>query len=131
MKYLVDSDWVVYDLRGVTAVTQKLDTLAPDGLALSIMTVAEIYEGFYNSRNPAEGEARFRQFLSRNVTVLTINEEICRVFARERARLRRQGTRIEDLDLFIGATALQHNLIVLTNNRRDFERVQGLEIISI
>ena len=84
MRYLVDSDWVVYDLRKVAAVTQKLDALVPDGLAVSIMTVAEIYEGFYSSRNPADGEERFRQFLSRNVTVLTINEEICRIFARER-----------------------------------------------
>lgn len=48
----------------------------------------------------------------------------------ERARLRAMGTLIQDMDLLIGATALHHNLTLLTNNRRHFGRLPGLNIIS-
>jgi predicted nucleic acid-binding protein len=38
---------------------------------------------------------------------------------------------IGNIDLLIGATALQHSLMVLTNNRRHFERIEGLRIASL
>lgn len=73
----------------------------------------------------------FREFLARDLTVLNLDEETCRIFAREQVRLQRQGMRVEDMDILIAATALRHGLIVLTNNAQHFGRVEGLEIISI
>lgn len=52
-------------------------------------------------------------------------------FAEERRRVRADGNRLEDLDLLIGATAIRHNLTLLTNNRRHFERMRELNIISV
>lgn len=51
-------------------------------------------------------------------------------FGRERARLRAEGNLIGDFDLLIGASALRHGLTVLTNNRRHFQRIRGLDIES-
>ena len=56
--------------------------------------------------------------------------ETCKVFGRERGRLRAARTPIADFDLLIGATALRYDLTLLTNNRRDFEVIQGLQIES-
>ena len=63
--------------------------------------------------------------------LLELDEETCRIFGRERARLRSAGMLIGDMDLLIGATALRHGLTLLTNNRRHFERIEGLAIESV
>ena len=63
--------------------------------------------------------------------VVDLDEEICRIFGRERGRLRSDGNLIGDMDLLIGATALRHGLTLLSNNRRHFERIEGLAIESV
>ena len=65
-----------------------------------------------------------------SIEVLYLNEAIARIFAQERRRLRSIGALIGDFDLLIGATAIHHNLTLLTNNRRHFERIEGLSIVS-
>jgi tRNA(fMet)-specific endonuclease VapC len=100
------------------------------GLALSIISLAELYEGVSYSRAPEEDEAALQDFL-RGVTLLNVDERTCQIFGKERGRLRAVGLMIGDFDLLIGATALRHNLTLLTNNRRHFERIDGLRIESI
>jgi tRNA(fMet)-specific endonuclease VapC len=109
---------------------ERLDELQLHGLALSIISLAELYEGVYYSRDPEGDEQDLNNFL-RGVTVLGIDEDICKTFGRERGRLRAAGTLIGDLDILIAATALTYNLTLLTNNRRHFERVVGLRIESV
>jgi len=99
-------------------------------LAISIVSVAELYEGEVNSTNPERESRMLREFLA-DVAIIPLDEAICRIFARERSHLRASVTLIGDLDILIGSTALRHNLTLLTNNRRHFERLQGLSIISV
>ncbi|HDD04969.1 MAG TPA: type II toxin-antitoxin system VapC family toxin [Candidatus Aenigmarchaeota archaeon] len=131
MKYLIDTDWVIDHFNRVEKVTKKLEELAPEGLALSIISLAELYEGVYYSRDPSESERVLKEFLASDLEVLGIDEETCKIFGRERGRLRREGKIISDFDLLIASTCLRHNLILLTNNRRHYELVEGLEIISV
>ena len=97
---------------------------------MSMVSLAELYEGIYHSRNPANDEAVLRDFV-RTVSVLGIDEQVTRIFGRERGRLRSLRKLIGDLDLLIGATALRHDLTLLTNNRRHFELGERLRIVSI
>ena len=60
-----------------------------------------------------------------------VDPEAARIFGEQRNRLRAEGQMIGDLDLLIGATALRYELILLTNNRRHFERIPNLNIESI
>jgi tRNA(fMet)-specific endonuclease VapC len=131
MRYLLDTDWVIDHLRGVERVSKRLEELAPQGLALSIVSLAELYEGVYYSRNPPRSEEVLKRFLNPELTVLGVDEEICQIFGKERGRLRQEGRSIGDLDLFIAATCRRHNLTLLTNNRRHFELVDGLTLISV
>jgi tRNA(fMet)-specific endonuclease VapC len=130
MKYLIDTDWGVGHFRRVERITRKLDELVSEGLALSIISLAELYEGVFYSRDPLQSEASLREFLNPELTILPIDEGTCQIFGRERGRLRRDGRSIGDLDLFIAATCLCYDLTLLSNNRRHFERVEGLTIIS-
>lgn len=131
MNHLIDTDWVIDHLNEVEPVTRRLHELAPEGLALSVISLGELYEGVYYSRNPEESEASLQRFLNRELTILGIDEDTCKLFGRERGRLRGSGQRIGDMDLMIAATALQYDLTLLSNNRRHFDRVEGLRIESI
>lgn len=130
LTYQVETDWAVNWLREEPTFVERLRALWSEGLGLSIITLAELYVGVYLAGNTARTTEQLQNFL-RRVTVLDVDDETCRIFGRERARLKRAGQVIERVDLLIGATALRHGLTLLTNNRRHFERIEGLEIISV
>jgi tRNA(fMet)-specific endonuclease VapC len=129
-KYLIDTDWVIDHLNQVDRVVSKLKELRPQGLALSVVSLAELYEGVYYSRDPDKSRAALEAFLE-DVSVLGVDEEICKIFGSERGKLRKEGKLIGDLDLLIAATCLHYGLTLLTNNRRHFELIEGLPIISV
>lgn len=130
MSNLLDTDWAIHYLNGNPQVMRRLDSLRPDGISISIVSMAELYEGIVNSSNPENDERELADFL-RSFPLLNLNLSICRIFGRERARLRAAGTPIQDMDLLIGATALYHGLTMLSNNRRHFGRLPGLNIVSV
>ena len=128
--HLIDTDWVIHYLNGNAEVIQRLRKLEAGALAISVVSLAELWEGVYYSKDPGGSEAVLNNFVRGNL-VLGIDEETCKVFGKERGRLRSRKKKIADFDLLIGSTALQHNLMLLTNNRRDFDQIEGLEIVSI
>ena len=130
LRFLVDTDWVIEYLRGTPAMVTRLTELQPQGLALSIISLAELYEGVFYSRDP-EGDGRDLADFLRGVTVLGIDADIAQRFGRERGRLRKAGMLIADFDLLIGVTAVHHTLTLLTNNRSHFERIEGLRMESV
>ena len=99
-------------------------------MGISIVSLAEIYEGIFGADDPQSDERELRDFLD-GVAIIPIDDAVCRIFAGERSRLRASGTLIGDMDILIGSTALRHDLTLLTNNRRHFERMHGLSIISV
>ena len=127
MKYLVDSDWVVDYLKGRSNALTLLDDLLHEGLAISIITFGEVYEGIYYSRDPKHNEAIFRSFL-RGVNILGINLHIARRFAIIRGELRGKGQLIGQPDILIAATAICHDLILLTRNMKDYQRIPDLKL---
>lgn len=128
--YLIDTDWIIHYLNGQADVVEKLAELKPEGLAISIISVAELYEGVYTSKRPEATQQAISDFLER-IPILNLTEDSCKIFGRERGRLRRQGNIIGDFDLLIAAICLHHNLVLLTNNVNHFERVSGLQIFSL
>ena len=119
----------MHHFRGNRAITRRIEELLPEGIGISIISIAELYEGVANSRNRDEDEAILLRFLDL-VEILPLNNEICELFGNERARLRSEGTLIGDLDILIGCTSLHHNLTILTNNTRHFNRIQNLNMQS-
>ena len=91
MRYLVESDWVIDYLHEVERTAGRLGELAPDGLGLSIVSLAELYEGLFHSQRPEADEQVLQAFLC-GVDVVDLDEETCRIFARERARCAPQAT---------------------------------------
>jgi tRNA(fMet)-specific endonuclease VapC len=130
VSYLVDTDWVIDHLANIKATTEKLRELQPKGVALSVVSLAELYEGVYYSRDPEKNEIVLHTFFSK-FPVMGVDTNICQCFGRERGKLRKAGKMIGDFDLLIAATCLCHNLTLLTNNVSHFERIEGLRLLSI
>jgi len=130
MKYLIDTDWIIDHLNGQEKVKKELEELAPEGLALSILSLAEVYEGVFYSRDPRKSEKALKEFLA-GLSILEIEEEICKIFGRERGKLRKKGKIIGDIDLLIASTCLHYKLTLLTNNVAHFARIENLKIISV
>ena len=128
--YLIDTDWVIHYLNGHPDIVRRLDELQEQGLGISVISLAELYEGVFYSTNPERNDSNLHDFL-RGITLIGIDEETCRIFGRERGRLRKTGKTIGDMDILIGATAVQFNLTLLTNNRRHFEAIERLPIESL
>jgi len=127
MKYLVDTDWVIEYLKGRDPVVSLLSDWVSAGLAISLITYGEIYDGIYASQVPNQQEEGFLRFLQ-GVTLLSLNTETMQYFARLRGQLRAEGQMIGDADLLIASTALQYNLTLLTFNLRHFRRIPALSL---
>lgn len=61
------------------------------------------------------------------IIVLPIFDSID-IYAKEKARLKTKGTIISDLDLFIGTTAITNDMVLITRNVREFERLKNIRI---
>ena len=127
MSYLVDSDWLIDAFIGVPATVNLPARFRTEGLAVSIVSYGELFEGAIGAPDPQAELAHFRAFLER-LKLLPLTEPIMEVFAHTRANLRRQGRLIPDLDLLIAATAIHHDVTLLTRNVRHFGRVPGLRL---
>ncbi|MDP3111229.1 MAG: type II toxin-antitoxin system VapC family toxin [Thermodesulfovibrionales bacterium] len=127
MKYLIDTDWIIDHLNGVETITIKLEKFASSGICTSIISVAELYEGVYGSKDYNTSLEILETFLE-GITVLSIDHEVCKIFGRERNKLRKHGNMIGDFDILIASICLKHNLILLTNNKKHFEKINALTI---
>jgi tRNA(fMet)-specific endonuclease VapC len=74
VRYLIDTDWVIDHLNQIDRVVNRLKELRPQGLALSIISLAELDEGIHYSRNPEQSQQALEAFLE-DVSVLGIDEE--------------------------------------------------------
>lgn len=130
MKYLVDTDWVAYYLKGRESAVELLTRLAGDGLGISLVTFGEIYEGIYYGKDPEQAEQGFREFLDW-VDTVPLNRTVMKRFARIRGHLRGEGQLIGDPDTLIAATAIYYGLTLGSRNVRHFERVPGLQLYPV
>jgi predicted nucleic acid-binding protein len=100
--------------------------LSPDGLAVSTVVIGEVYDGAHRSSDPPAKLAALQTYFA-DYIVLDVTRSIAERFAGIRAHLRSQGRLIEDFDLLIAATAIEHDLTLVTRNLSHFERVPGLK----
>lgn len=128
--YLIDTDCVIEHFRRPGHASKRLQELWLLGLGLSIISLAELWEGVHYSRNATESRAQLGEFLNL-VTLVPVTEDVCRRFGELRGQLRKRGRPLADFDLLIAARALELNLTLLSNNRRHFEQIEGLRLESL
>jgi tRNA(fMet)-specific endonuclease VapC len=121
---LLDTDTCIAILRGNAAVIQRRAATSDD-VVTTWITAAELYYGAAKSTAAAKNRALVTSFLA-TLPVLGLDDASVEVFGEAKALLERQGQRLADADLFIGAIAAVQSATVVTGNVRHYERIPGV-----
>ncbi len=130
MRFLADTDVLIDALGGIPSAVQTLADLSSQGIGVSLVSYGELFEGAFGFPEPERAMDDYRQFLT-TFALLPVTDKTMAIFARLRSELRRQGALIPDFDLLIGATALEHDLALVTSNQRHFARILDLTLYQV
>lgn len=128
MKYMLDTNILIYLIKNkpptVSAHIEKLDDAAQ--LCMSFFTYAELLKGAERSNRKNEVIRKLSR-LTRDIPVqYTTNKALCEHYAAQFMQLKAAGTPIGANDLWIACHALAESCVLVTNNMREFARVEGL-----
>lgn len=129
---MIDTSFLIQMERG----TEDLETLRrrtrDEPVFISVVSASELLHGEHraNSEMRRARRERFVEWILDTVPLLSFDLSVARVHARIWADLKRRGTMIGAHDMMIAATALAHELRVLTFNKDEFRRVEGLELLA-
>lgn len=126
MKYLLDTNICIHFFRGKFNLYGKFQEIGIEDCVISEITLAELVFGAENSSNPRKNFDLIESF-SDQVMILPIINAIY-LYGKEKARLRSQGRMISDFDLLIGCTAVEKDLIMVTENMQEFGRIAGIKM---
>ncbi len=126
MKYLIDTNICIHFFRGKFNLIKKIEQIGLRNCAISEITLAELVFGAENSDNPQKNNELIEAFISQ-ISILPIYDSIYK-YGKEKARLRKAGIMISDFDLLIGCTAVENDLILVTENVKEFERISDVKI---
>lgn len=129
MKYLLDSNFCIAVLRRKGWALEALASVPVQDVAVSAITVGELYHGAHRAEHPERELAKVEAFL-KPLAVLPLGREEAMQWGALEAALRAHGSPIEAEDAMIAATARTHGLAVVTGNFRHFERVKGLKVVD-
>ena len=125
--YLIDTDILVYSLKGHERVVHHLRRTATAPKAISVISYGELLYGARKSARCEENLARVRR-LGEVLPVIEVSPAIMETFGSLKARLEGTGRRLDDFDLVIAATAITLGYRLVTNNERRFARIAGLAL---
>ena len=125
-KYLIDTNTCIYYIKGKYELNKKFEKADPDNCFISEITLAELKFGVENSEKKEKNQKALDNFLT-GVKIVPIFHSLD-LYAKEKARLRKSGTPLDDFDLLIGVTSVTHNLTMVTNNTDHFKRIKGITL---
>jgi predicted nucleic acid-binding protein len=130
MAYLFDTDAIseVLKRRPAAPYVRWLNTIPREDQFTSAVVVGELYQGAFRSPAASRHLENLQKRVLPSLTVLPYDVTTARVYGEIRAHLEVTGRRLADADLQIAATALQHDLELVTGNVRHFERVPELRL---
>jgi tRNA(fMet)-specific endonuclease VapC len=125
---LIDTNILSFFFRNHSLVVERFQAYLNDHdkINISIITYYEIVSGLKH-RDAQKQLTSFQEFVSYN-TVLPLSTSSATISADIYANLRNKGTPIDDIDILIAGIAIANNLIIITNNIRDFGKIENLEI---
>ena len=126
---IIDSDILIYFLKGEKTVVKELTKISPDELYTTRINYAELLYGAYNSNHVEKKLMRFRSFLEQ-FTILEFDEKASEIFAVTKAKLKKDGNILADMDLMIASIALANDDGLVSNNQKHFQRIPRLKLVN-
>ncbi|MBW1799128.1 MAG: type II toxin-antitoxin system VapC family toxin [Deltaproteobacteria bacterium] len=125
MEHILDTDTCIYWLKGREEIRDKAEKIGADNLRITIITLAELKYGAYNSQKVSENLESIGKFL-RKVRVLSFDHDAAERFGKIKADLRKSGQIIQDFDILIASIVMSHKGVLVTNNIEHFSRISEL-----
>jgi tRNA(fMet)-specific endonuclease VapC len=125
-KYLLDTNICIFYIKGQYELNKKIAEVGEENCFISEMTVAELKYGVENSKTIETMRKIVEAFIP-NFVVIPIYNSLD-IYAKEKAKLRRQGLLIDDFDILIGATSIANSLIMVTNNVAHLNRLDNIVV---
>lgn len=125
-KYLLDTNICIYFIKGQYQLDKKIAEVGQQNCFISEMTVAELKYGVENSKTIEDMRVIVEALLPK-FSVIPIYNSLD-IYAKEKARLRKQGLMIDDFDILIGATAVTFEMVMVTNNVAHLSRLENIVI---
>lgn len=128
IRYLLDTNICIYIAKhNPASVRTRFEQLSADALAMSVITLGELQHGAEKSQARSKALAALKQ-LQRVIQVQPITEAAAQHYGQIRSALERKGRPIGNNDLWIAAHARAEGWVLVTNNEREFSRVEGLAV---
>jgi tRNA(fMet)-specific endonuclease VapC len=127
MRYMLDTNICVFMLKQDVGVLRRFQAAVSEGVCISAITLAELEYGVSKSARKEHNTSALAAFLAL-VDVLPFDGTATSEYGQIRATLEREGNVIGSLDMLIAAHAKSANLTLVTNNTREFKRVDGLRL---
>ena len=133
MAFLFDTDAISELLRPrpAAAYVKWIMKVAREEQFTSAVVIGELYKGAYRSRDCERHITNIEHRILPAITVLPYDIDIAKVFGKIRAHLEESGTILPDADIQIAATAIDHDLELITGNLRHFSRISNLKLNDI
>ena len=128
MRFLLDTCIVSGLAKRLPDLAARIRETEPSELAVASITRLEIEYGLKINRDAERRVGKMLRDFCGSIEILSLDEHCALRAAEVRAALKRRGRPIGAFDLLIGATALRYGLVLVTNNTREFERIDGLTI---
>ena len=113
-------------MKGKFDLEAKFDKVFAENCFISEMTLAELKFGVEKSEKKEKNKKALDNFLT-GVQILPIFHSLD-LYAKEKARLEKAGTPLDDFDLLIGVTSVTYDLTMVTNNTNHFKRINGIKL---
>jgi len=128
MKYLLDTNICIYIIKKKpSAVIKHLINKDFKDVAVSSITLSELEYGVQKSSSPLKNKVALAEFLA-PFKIISFDDNAAQQYGLIRADLEKKGSIIGAMDLLIAAQALSQNLILVTNNEKEFNRIKRLKI---
>jgi tRNA(fMet)-specific endonuclease VapC len=128
MKYLLDTNICIYIIKEKPArVFNHFRELNPGDIFISSITVSELQFGIEKSSKPDVNTIALKEFLQ-PLIILDYTQDDAEAYGKIRMLLEKKGLPIGAMDLLIASQAVSRDLILVTNNEKEFNRVKGLKI---
>ena len=128
MIYLLDTDCCIYTINGkYPQISDEIRSRRPNHIKISVITVSELMYGCYKSKFPKRNTVALKEFLS-PFEIINFNIGDAVIYGNIRAKLETKGQVIGHYDMQIAAQAINRNYTVITNNVREFNRIDNLKI---
>lgn len=128
MNYLFDTNICIYIIKQKPiGVLKRFETISPLDIGISMITVAELEYGVQKSLFPQQNQDALNKFLS-PLMLYDFDFNASQVYGSIRSNLEKKGITIGSLDMLIAAHVLSLNCTLVTNNEKEFNRVENLII---